>query len=709
MTIIGNNTNNSNSVVSIAAQGTQNPNELSVAKSFLDIISMLSADPEINLDKAEQPGKLTIDPEAVLGSSNLVFLKNLLDNESLSSEISLQLDNTKRKETAANFLEMIQEKINFDVKPVKINAEISNLAGSPVEKVLIKLALDDVADLSRTLETFPQIDTNNLELDTNNLSKLGASGSKYTKTADSSELQIANYMINRTLMADTSPKAVILGFDNIIRNAPRDFDAFHVTKVFTTLGEEVDASERFEPTLFNLNISLRPGSVEASFESNKIPLVANNITFEDDIFVGNNKVAVVEIEKPDQGTVIISIDARNFRTTDDFPKKLIVNFLEPASKPNEKNIVEISLSTVNDFPMSETLLDDEHIAALTNSSKEKTDLRTNILPEIHIFRASKGDVNNTENQLKFLLKGELSQSFSEELITKLEPIVSGDWGIKQVSKKLEDQLAKVDSDAFIDRSLKLPMLEILKSIKRKTKPALMISTAEVVSYKQAIAGKNKYSFDFQSIAELSEKPSNKELGVFNSRDMNENLDITLNKVELKSVSNNLSEFTRPALNNQNIQTIFQQNVLNKSINPTLNSLSLYDAQFSSRLAVLFADQIINGVENFEIQLEPETFGKMRVNISLENSNVEVKMLAENSAAVVALRGSESILQNIAEQNGLRLSDYSVDMQNNQNGNNSSQKNARNGEDKVNSEQINNAEEDASTQTLDNNYNLNLLA
>ena len=48
------------------------------------------------------------------------------------------------------------------------------------------------------------------------------------------------------------------------------------------------------------------------------------------------------------------------------------------------------------------------------------------------------------------------------------------------------------------------------------------------------------------------------------------------------------------------------------------------------------------------------------------------MLAENSTAVSALRGSES-MQNIAEQNGLRLSDYSVDMQNNQNGDNSSRK------------------------------------
>ena len=49
------------------------------------------------------------------------------------------------------------------------------------------------------------------------------------------------------------------------------------------------------------------------------------------------------------------------------------------------------------------------------------------------------------------------------------------------------------------------------------------------------------------------------------------------------------------------------------------------------------------------------------------------MIAENSAAVLALRGGEIMLQNIAEQHGLKLSDYSVDMQNNQNGQGSDQK------------------------------------
>ena len=59
-------------------------------------------------------------------------------------------------------------------------------------------------------------------------------------------------------MEDTSPKSINLDFDNIIRNAPSDFDGFHVTKIFTNLTKEVGTPERVEPTLFNLNISLRP-------------------------------------------------------------------------------------------------------------------------------------------------------------------------------------------------------------------------------------------------------------------------------------------------------------------------------------------------------------------------------------------------------------------------------------------------------------------
>ena len=58
---------------------------------------------------------------------------------------------------------------------------------------------------------------------------------------------------------------------------------------------------------------MRPGFVEASFESENIPLVVNNINFDDITLNEKTKLAVVEIEKPVQGTTIINIDARNFK------------------------------------------------------------------------------------------------------------------------------------------------------------------------------------------------------------------------------------------------------------------------------------------------------------------------------------------------------------------------------------------------------------
>ena len=125
--------------------------------------------------------------------------------------------------------------------------------------------------------------------------------------------------------------------------------------------------------------------------------------------------------------------------------------------------------------------------------------------------------------------------------------------------------------------------------------------------------------------------------------------------------------------------------------------------------MLLADQISQGNENFELQLEPETFGKVRVNVSLENSNVEVKMIAENSAAVLALRGGEIMLQNIAEQHGLKLSDYSVDMQNNQNGQGSDQKGDLQKNDRVQKNSFEEVEQDLSSDGPDVKYKLNLLA
>ena len=71
-----------------------------------------------------------------------------------------------------------------------------------------------------------------------------------------------------------------------------------------------------------------------------------------------------------------------------------------------------------------------------------------------------------------------------------------------------------------------------------------------------------------------------------------------------------------------------------------------------------------GSENFELQLEPESFGKVRVNVSVDSSQIDVKLTAENSATLAILRASESMLHSISEQNGLKLAEYNVELNNN---------------------------------------------
>jgi hypothetical protein len=108
-----------------------------------------------------------------------------------------------------------------------------------------------------------------------------------------------------------------------------------------------------------------------------------------------------------------------------------------------------------------------------------------------------------------------------------------------------------------------------------------------------------------------------------------------------------------------------------------NQLSLLDAQFTSRLAAIAVEQAVNNGESLELFLEPKSFGKLQVNASLETNGLDVKLVAENSATLAILRGSEALLGNITEQYGLKLSNYSVDMSNGQNhgnGNDQGQKN-----------------------------------
>ena len=140
------------------------------------------------------------------------------------------------------------------------------------------------------------------------------------------------------------------------------------------------------------------------------------------------------------------------------------------------------------------------------------------------------------------------------------------------------------------------------------------------------------------------------------------------------------------------------------------NLSILDAQFASRLAAVAVEQAMTMSESIELNLEPKSFGKLQINASLDNSGLEIKLTAENSATIAILRGTEGLLSSITEQHGLRLSQYNVDYSHGEGGGQSRKDRSENFQDNMENESPK-SEESMQTRdgTIDANRLLNLIA
>ena len=201
-----------------------------------------------------------------------------------------------------------------------------------------------------------------------------------------------------------------------------------------------------------------------------------------------------------------------------------------------------------------------------------------------------------------------------------------------------------------------------------TKKNLFISTADIIGYRQGVV--NSLSDKNAVLKELSyfdsSIPIANTLGVKGEPDL-------LKEIDLPTISNSQDNKVNPVQlspSGSRIDQVTPQAQTSTNI-VTPQKLSLLDAQFTSRMATTLLEQAINSKENFDLILEPESFGKVRVNVSLENLQLDVKLTAENSATLAILRASESILQSISEINGLKLAEYNVELSNNNQNNNGS--------------------------------------
>ena len=211
------------------------------------------------------------------------------------------------------------------------------------------------------------------------------------------------------------------------------------------------------------------------------------------------------------------------------------------------------------------------------------------------------------------------------------------------------------------------------------KKELLLSSTDVLGYREIISSKfDKPSFIFQEYGKDSFKTdkvsTELRLGSLEETHTTQNPKSVTTGIQKSEQNISRSDVSLDRSSNIQSQTFSQR-------------ISLLESQFSSRLANALLEQAVNSRESFDLILEPETFGKVRVNVQIDSSQIDVRLTAENSSTLAILRASESILHNISEQNGLKLAEYNVEMNNNaQNNAGSNEKNRQeNQSDKLNSD------------------------
>ena len=701
MTVIGNNSaNNSNSLSTVNLTGSKGSDASAGLSNFLNIISMLSL-PDENLDPVSKSELLI----GSLGSEGEPSTIQLLQKFLAHTQGPLPLLNEVSKKDTS--VESVSQVLEFISKEVKNGVEIADFStGKLGEKstrgsnLILSVALEEIRKASVSMNNGLGEDGSIAQLSLANSGELG-------KPISVNKVpEIAQVLLNTSIIDASEPKIVSIELGSVVESMPAGYDEAEITKVFTTAPGSTAVNEA-KGLISKLEITVKADSAEMSFRVDYGSPILESVEFDNE-GSKENKQVYIEIDKPKQNTLVVNLRLENLRSSGDFPKTINLKFSEP-KPPEAKLIANFSDQPEPKFFNADQLNDFIHAAVISKSGESTGNLTLDSNSKIQIFRPEFGEELISRQSLNFVSANELNESFSDKLTTKLNSVISGDFDNKQMLDSLRDSISKNEAISNLNESLQNTKPEITNTFKRSVKNRLMVSTADVVAYRDAINPKEKQTFDFQWLGSIENKGITLEKKI---PDINKSFPESVSRVEsfdAKASASNFLEPTRMQAATNPIDSQVTKSIQNFGLNSALSSLNLYDAQFSSRLGMLLADQIAKGSENFELQLEPESFGKMRVNVTLESSNVEVKMVAENSAAVMVLKGSESILQNIAEQNGLKLSDYSVDMQNNQNGDNANRKDGSGKNRDNGTEVVKETDDENNNTSSENEYKLNLLA
>ena len=739
--IVGGNTSNLSQPGS--SQDGSSPNPLS-ANGGLDFLSLISVVYEGN----KSPGG-TVD----ISGNPIKSVK--INDESMPLDQSQveQIFSHVEKQVSSDDISAFLKGINLSSGEDEINVGISTLQllgqlSKPTEGSSLDVTKSNVATKYFIKELSEYIEANNLNSDkplgieVSDLSAL-MQNMNMTEKESPSLVDFANFDPDNIYTSDIKileyseelasfKKLPFTKLSNVVFSYEKNDEIENFNKLSFLFNSDFTKEENLsEKKAIELKVTQTPNAISVKIfdiSNDKIKL-AGDVNDYSSVETPVNpleykNVLNISIPSKDLAFIVLKVDVNNQGKLDYMPLPISLKPAEAfqqlyetpsaVSNANAKGITEISKifpTSINSFKGIDTAVN----FGLLNVDVPAVDKSTLINGKIDISNGDNFSKASSKNVADFMhLSGISTKSpiFSDEQlrfvteklqqsnnITKQELI-----SISQISEFILRNRRNSVVDSAIAKVIKgeFKTLENITSNKN-----LYISTTDVIGYRDnfadASSGKKLLkgiSYFDNSFSMFNKTVRNEELGVLKDLDFIPASNTVENKnspVQLVSYSSRVEQIAPQSQISANIVT------------PT--KLSVLDAQFNSRIATTLLEQAINSKENFDLILEPETFGKVRVNVSLENLQLDVKLTAENSATLAILRASESILQSITEVNGLKLAEYNVELSNyNQNNSGSRQQKENNGEKgSTMSENQSELEDKLDSSNDDGSHRLNLIA
>ena len=741
--IVGGNTGSLSQVGSSQDGSSSNPLSTNSSSDFLSLISVAFEDQK--------------------NSSGEVSKFDNTDKSLSSNDLNLPLDLQKGEQIVTQVEKQVSsDDISAFLKGLNVSSDKDNIdVGISTLQLLGRLSKSDAGSLEELNET---VDANTKDFITELSAYMEINGIRSDKALDLQTSDIYSRIQSINMFVKENPEVLsFLGFVSNGKNASDVGISEHSDSTLSLkklpfqnltnapfLYEQNDELKNNNKTSFLFNTDI---SNEASLTEKKA--IEIKVTQSPDLFsikvfdISNNKIKMaseiingsstelgvnqldhqntlsISIPNKDLAFIVLNVDVDNLGKSDFIPLPIALKpsdafqkFYEGSSgniNSNETGVTEIlkvSPTWKSTMMGADIKLTSDNLNEVlpsvdkTMSTNEKIDISFKDSFLKGNSKSLEDSVNTSLLSSKFSVLTDEQLRFVAEKLQQVNSIKKQDFiSNNQVAEFIVRSRGNFAIESAISKVIKS---EFKTSENISAKKNLFISTADIIGYRQGVV--NSLSDKNAVLKELSyfdsSIPIANTLGVKGEPDL-------LKEIDLPTISNSQDNKVNPVQlspSGSRIDQVTPQAQTSTNI-VTPQKLSLLDAQFTSRMATTLLEQAINSKENFDLILEPESFGKVRVNVSLENLQLDVKLTAENSATLAILRASESILQSISEINGLKLAEYNVELSNNNQNNNGSRDQKENSgeKDPKMTENQNELDDKLDSSNDDGSHNLNLIA